>query len=258
MSIRPWGLCEDIEHMTSRRRSSTADLLDQFLKLIADGTVTRGGRLPSERELATRFGVSRSTLRHLMKVLETVGVISQKVGDGSYLNPDASNILNVPFSFVILLDGISLLELFDARLAIEPEFAAKAAERASNSALDHIRQTLSQMLTNTAEADTAFHTAVCRAAGNRVGQRMFEAIQEALEQGMQVTAKLAPPERALNFHTNIYSAIHLRHPVQARQKMIEHLSDAQGVLLKACLEGRIPGQLGATLVTSDEWMPNNK
>jgi GntR family transcriptional repressor for pyruvate dehydrogenase complex len=228
--------------MTSGQ-TTTVELLHRFSDLIADGTLSRGSRLPSERELATQFGVSRSSLRHVMKLLEGVGVISQRVGDGSYLSVDASQILNVPFTFVILLDGISLLELFDARLIIEPELAARAAERAPHETLDSIRGTLSRMLVDTAEADTAFHQAVCKAAGNRVAQRMFEALQDALRNSMQVTTQLAPPERALEFHTAVYSAIHLRNPALAREKMTEHLNDAQRVLLSACLEGKLSKQL---------------
>ena len=222
------------------QRRSTADLIESFRLMIARGGIGRGDRLPSERELAQRFGTSRSSLRHALKVLHSVGIISQRVGDGTYLSNDASRILEFPLSFMLTLDGISMLELFDMRLMIEPEFAAKAAERATGKDLDAMRDTLSSMLTDTAEADAAFHVAVCSATGNRVCQRMFSAVQNAFRAGMQVTSKLAPPERALEFHKQIYSAIHLRQPTEARKKMIEHLTDAQGVLLAAHLEGNPP------------------
>lgn len=221
-------------------RCSTADLIENFRLMIARGEIARGGRLPPERELAQRFGTSRSSLRHALKVLHSVGIITQRVGDGTYLSADASRILEVPLTFVLTLDGISMLELFDMRLMIEPELAAKAAERASSKDLDAIRDTLLSMLTKTAEADAAFHEAVCRATGNRVCERMFSAIQNAFRAGMQVTTRLAPPERALEFHKQIYSAIHLRQPAKAREKMIEHLTDAQAILLAAHLEGKLP------------------
>ena len=208
--------------------------------MIATGQIARGERLPSERDLAQRFGTSRSSLRDALKVLESVGVISQKVGDGTYLSPDASKILDVPLTFMLVLDEVSILELFDAGLMIGPELAAQAAERAPGRDLDAIRETLSSMLTDTAQADAAFHQAVCRTTGNRVCQRMFSAIQNAFQTAMQITAKLAPPHRALEFHKQIYSAIHLRKPAEARTKMIEHLTDAQGLLLAAHLEGKLP------------------
>lgn len=208
--------------------------------MIQSGEFGRGERLPSERDLAQRFATSRSSLRHALKVLESVGVISQRVGDGTYLSADASRILDVPVTFMLALDGISMLELFDVRLMIEPELAAKAAERAASKQLDAIRETLPAMLTNTAEADAAFHEAVCAATGNRVCERMFSAIHNAFHAAMQVTSKLAVPERALEFHKQIYSAIYLRQPALAKEKMIEHLTDAQGVLLAAHLEGKLP------------------
>jgi DNA-binding FadR family transcriptional regulator len=99
------------------------------------------------------------------------------------------------------------------------------------------------MLADTAEADATFHEAICRATGNRICERMFSAIQNAFHTGMQITAKLAPPERALQFHTDIYSAIHLRKAAEARSKMIEHLTDAQGVLLAAHLDGNLAQML---------------
>ena len=225
-------------------RFSTAELVESFRVMIASGQIIRGERLPSERDLAQRFGTSRSSLRHALKVLEGVGVISQRVGDGTYLSADASNILDVPLTFMLALDEVSILELFDVRLMIEPELAAKAAERAPGRDLDAIRETLSAMLTDTANADAAFHEAVCSATGNRVCQRMFSAIQNAFRSAMQLTATLAPPERALQFHKQIYSAIHLRKPAEARTKLIEHLTDAQAVLLAAHLEGKLPKTFG--------------
>ena len=220
----------DVSGLTSR-------LLADFGDLISSGELRPGERLPPERELAERFGASRSSLRPVMKVLESVGVILQKVGDGSYLNPDASGILHLPFTFLILLDGVSLVELFDARLMIEPQLAARAAECASSRDLEKMRATLSGMLTDTVNADIAFHEAVCEATGNRICHRMFGAIHRAFQQGMEQTARLAPPERALDFHRAIYSAIHLRQPEEARRKMTEHLLDAKGILLQACLDG---------------------
>src|SRR6266540_3367948 len=94
----------------------TARLISSFTNLLANGTLKPGMRLPPERGLATQLGTSRSSLRQAMKVLENVGIISQRVGDGSYLNGDASQILRLPITFLVLLDGISLFELFDARL----------------------------------------------------------------------------------------------------------------------------------------------
>lgn len=212
-------------------QSSTQELIEKFRHFITNQKLERGSRLPPERELAISLGTSRASLRQALKALESVGVITQRVGDGTYLSTDANNIMRIPLSFVMLLDGISLLELFDLRLMIEPEMAAKAAERATGRDLDAIRLSLNQMPHDTARADAQFHEAICRATGNRLWYRIYQAIQAVFRQAMEITTKLAPPEHALGFHKQIYAAIHSREPEQARDRMRAHLMDARSILL---------------------------
>ena len=98
----------------------TSRLLATFKQLISEGTIVPGTRLPAERELASNLRVSRGSLRQVLKMLEVMGVVSQRVGDGTYLNGAAPGILAEPMEFLILLDGISFEELMDARLIVEP------------------------------------------------------------------------------------------------------------------------------------------
>jgi GntR family transcriptional repressor for pyruvate dehydrogenase complex len=229
---------ETSKDATLRDEGLTARLLARFKEMIATGEIRPGDRLPAERELAQRFGASRSSLRPVMKMLEHAGVISQRVGDGSYLSVDASNIFRLPLSFLVLLDGVSLLEVFDARLMIEPELAARAAECASPDDLKAMRQTFAGMETDPVSSDIGFHEAVCRATRNRVCYRMFGAINQAFREGLVVTSRLAP-QVALGFHRAIYAAIHMRNPEEARRKMAEHLNHGRSVLVQACLDGQI-------------------
>ena len=227
-----------VQTSTARPADLTAKLLARFRELITSGEIRPGERLPPERQLAQRLGASRSSLRPTMKVLESVGAISQRVGDGSYLSADGSNIIDLPLSLLILLDGVSLIELFEARLMIEPELAARAAECASSEDLEAMRRTLPAMETDPVNADIAFHEAVCKATRNRVCYRMFGAIHRAFREGMVVTSDLAP-DKAIEFHKLIYSAIHLRNPEEARKTMTEHLTHARRVLMQACLDGQL-------------------
>jgi GntR family transcriptional repressor for pyruvate dehydrogenase complex len=227
-------------HAPPQKENVTGRLISQLGGLIASGALRPGERLPSERNLAKQFGTSRTALRSAMKVLEAVGVISQRVGDGSYLNSDASRILSLPLTFLVLLDGISLIDLFEARLMIEPELAARAAECASAQDLAAMRRSFHAMTTDPVTADIAFHDAVCKATRNATCHRMFGAIHRAFHQGMELTTRLSPPEHTLAFHRAIYSAIHLRQPDEARRQMTAHLMDAKNLLLKACLEHDFP------------------
>src|SRR6478672_12734293 len=120
----------------------TVRLLSTFKRLISEGALVAGSRLPSERELAENFQVSRSSLRQALKVLEIMGVISQRVGDGTYLNPVAPSVLDEPMEFLILLNGISFHELMEARVIVEPELAARAATRATPESLARLREAI--------------------------------------------------------------------------------------------------------------------
>lgn len=219
----------------------TSRLLTDFRSLIGSGEIKPGAKLPPERELAKRFGASRSSLRPVMKMLENVGVLSQRVGDGTYLNSDASGILSVPLTLLILLDGISLIELFEARLILEPELAARAAHSASGEDLEAMRKTFATFKNNTVQSDMEFHLAICRATRNRICMRMFEAIHGAFAEGMRITSRLAPG-KALDFHRSIYTAIHLRDAEQARKLMTDHLLHAKGLLLTAYLDSEPTGE----------------
>src|SRR5271166_4905249 len=109
----------------------TAKILEKIKRLISTGAVAPGGKFPPERELAKEFGVNRASLRQALKVLEIMGVLTQRVGDGTYLSASAESTLKEPLDFLVLLDDLSHHELFETRMIVEPELAARAAERAT-------------------------------------------------------------------------------------------------------------------------------
>lgn len=214
----------------------TARLIGAFKELIAIGDLKPGGRLPAERELAESFGVARSSLRPALKVLEIMGVISQHVGDGTYLNAAAPTILNEPMEFLILLDGISFHELMEARRIVEPELAARAAMRATVedvAELTAVHAAMAEHKSNSVrfvEEDLRFHQTVFRIAGNRVCSMMFTVVHQSVHKLMELTSSLVDPEHTLTLHRRITAAIKKGKSEEARMRMIEHLDDAAGLL----------------------------
>lgn len=209
----------------------TGSLINLFKRLIAEGDIAPGDRLPPERELAERIGVSRTSLRQALKVMENMGVISQRVGSGTTLNAAAASILAEPLEFLILLEGISFQEVMEARLMVEPDLAARAAVRATRDDLHALRHALSRMAactsdaTGFAQADLNFHQAVYRAAGNRVCTILFTVVHQSLETLIRLTSVLAEPERMIRYHRRIYLAIRRGDAGAARMRMREHLED---------------------------------
>lgn len=217
----------------------TAQLLSTFKQLISEGTLAPGARLPAEREIAANLGVSRASLRQALKVLEIMGIISQRVGDGTYLNADATRILAEPMEFLIALDGITFHELMEARVIVEPELTARAASRATAEDIGALRACLAEMAQTGRDperliaGDLQFHQVIFRTAGNRVCSSMFSVVHEQLLNLIRLTSQLVEVEHTLKLHKRIYAAIRKHDPEEARQRMLDHLADARHLLIRA-------------------------
>jgi GntR family transcriptional regulator, transcriptional repressor for pyruvate dehydrogenase complex len=226
------------ETPTPPRRGITYRLIATFKDLIAAGVLAPGCRLPAERELAARFRVNRASLRQVLKVMEVLGVVSQRARDGTYLNSSAAAILDEPIDFLILLDELSHDDLFEFRLFVEPELAARAAERAVAEDLAALRDAIARLENGRGTkarlaADLAFHEAVCRAAGNRVWHRLFGVINRALLGSMERISPVVELRYPLAHHQAIYEAIYRRDAAEARRRMAQHLLEARAFLAAA-------------------------
>jgi len=186
----------------------TAKLISQIKQMIASGVILPGTKFAPERELAKQFGVNRASVRQVLKVLEMMGVLTQKVGDGTYLSTSAETILNEPLDFLVLLDDLSHHELFETRLIVEPELTARAAERATTEDLNALRNSIAAMQKSKTtrerlNADMAFHDAIFRASGNRICHLLFKQIHRTILYSMSQLSNRVALERPLMFHQKI-------------------------------------------------------
>ncbi|MGH9718691.1 MAG: FadR/GntR family transcriptional regulator [Bryobacteraceae bacterium] len=138
----------------------------------------------------------------------------------------------------MLLDGISHLELFEARMIVEPELAARAAERATAEDVTNLRRIIAEMKENVSdrerliELDIAFHDTIFQAAGNRVCRQMFRVIHRLILASITRLSLRADLDAVMEAHKSIYSAIASRDPAGARANMANHLNAARGLFLR--------------------------
>src|SRR5271156_4824126 len=213
----------------------TTTLIAEIKGMIASGVLSPGARLPPERDLAKQFQVNRASVRQVLKVLEMMGVLTQRVGDGTYLSTSAEAILNEPLDFLVLLDDLSHHELFETRLIVEPELAARAAERATAEDISIMRNAVlglerSKTTRDRLEADMAFHNAIFHASGNRICQLLFKGIHRTVLTSMSQLSERVAVEQPLKFHRKIYAAIRARDAEAARTAMRDHILDARSLL----------------------------
>ena len=139
----------------------------QLQALITEGSFAAGKRLPSERDLAEQFGVSRPTIREAMIALEIAGLVEVRSGSGVYVLERRGNGAELDDN-----QGAGPFEILEARKLIEGETCALAAERISDEQLVRLKDLLEDMAEEnkqeeaTEQADEQFHCLIAEAAGN--------------------------------------------------------------------------------------------
>jgi len=214
----------------------TGQLIESFKDLLSRGVLQWGTKLPPERELAQKFGVSRVSLRHALKALELFGIITQRVGDGTYLSSNPSKVLEPALDFLLLVEDISPIDVADTRLMVEPELAASAARNARAENVDEIASILDNMRGEREEGkqialDLAFHHSIFTASGNRLATTIFSILHRSMQNCIGLTSKLVQWEHTMAFHEPIYIAIRERNEEAAREAMRSHLRDSRQLLL---------------------------
>lgn len=214
------------------------EIVAQIREELADGRLQPGDRLPAERELAERFQVSRASVREAIRALESMGLVTIKTGDGTYV-ATGSEVLLSPLVSIILQQKDVLLDIFEARKVIEPEIAALAAKRASPEEIQHLGEVLEEQARQIAqggtgvEADTAFHSLLTQSTKNKVFLRLNDAIVDSLretrERSLQIHGR---PARSLAGHQEILKAIRAKDAAGAKQAMRQHLTAIEQNVLK--------------------------
>ena len=159
---------------------ATDQAIAKIKELISSGEFTAGARLPTERELTQRFGVSRSSLREAVRALALVGVLESRVGDGTYVTTLEPELLLTGVGFVSdLVDGPSLLELHQVRRLLEPEATRLATPRLTDDDFEQLADCIRRMEAADGaqayiEADTAFHRVILSACGNATLASLIE------------------------------------------------------------------------------------
>lgn len=210
-------------------------VLDQFRRLIADGQLHPGDRLPSEMELAERFGVGRSSIREAMRVLHLLGVIEVIQGKGTFVREPG--ILPVVSDWTRISQMGIISEVMEARQFIELILAQLAAERATDEdieklqkAVDHSRRSL-KSLEHSSRAGVDFHVVLADAAHNQILALMYRTIHDLFletARKTRVTHEIAVDR--LHDHECILQAVADRDPEAAAKAMKEHLDKARRIL----------------------------
>ncbi len=210
----------------------------QLQRLICDGSLKPGEKLPPERELADMFHVSRGSLRDAVRALEVTGFVEARHGEGTVVRtPSADSLLN-PLTAAMLRRREFVGELLEFRAMIEPVLAKRAAANALPEDVQHLEDIIRRQQEKVdrgeiaIDEDTEFHNAIAQAARNEVVLNVLDAfmdlLRESREHTLQVEGRL---QKSLEGHKQILHAIERRDPAAAEAAMRRHIEKIEGIIL---------------------------
>lgn len=238
MGVQPPATVKD-ELEPVRKTRVYEEVAGQIQRLITEGRLKPGDKLPPERELAETFGVSRTSVRDAIRVLELMGLVEPRQGEGTVVRDLTPDSLVHPLTSLLVRNRGLLAELLDVRKMIEPSLAARAAVHASPEELAQLDEIFNRQQDKVRrgklaiEEDSEFHYTIATAARNRVVLRVLDVLMDLLresrERSLQVEGRLL---KSLEGHRRILEAIRRRDSVAAEAAMRQHLHEIEDVVLK--------------------------
>jgi GntR family transcriptional regulator, transcriptional repressor for pyruvate dehydrogenase complex len=205
-------------------------VVSQVLGMVRAGSLKAGDRLPSERELAEMFQVSRPTVREALRALVALGVLKTRHGSGIFVSPlQAADILG-PLTFFLSLQDVQVDRLYEARRLIEGEIAGLAADRRTESQVIDLRELIAEQDRVVSDpyayrsVDTRFHHKLAEIAGNPFLARAAESLNIlGLEFRKVASETPAIITQSICDHRNVVECVAARDTGGARIGMQAHM-----------------------------------
>lgn len=209
-------------------------VIEAIREMIVEDNFNPGDKFYSENELTKKLGVSRSSIREAVRILEATGLVTVQHGKGIFISDSMKQEMEA-FSSWLKNNETALIEHFDVRLIIDPKAAAAAAENADENDIFHMEEVCNDFLLKTKENNTAglikcdeeFHRLLAKSTKNKTLYFVMKTMTNSLSEGwissLHVPGRI---EKTVGEHKAILEAIKKGDPKSAEQAMIEHLNKA--------------------------------
>lgn len=229
----------------SEKKGNISQLVNRLTMYFADeileGRLKRGDQIESDRELAKKLNVGRSAVREALKVLDVLGMIDIRLGQGTYITSRETNFFSVPLSWSLFLDSTQVKSILQVRGALELRAVQLASQCEDKNKLDKLTDiyyrmqktfqeskdtdNLQHALQETLNADIEFHTCIAECSGNPIILSMLTTIRNFLKRvsgtGMVDSEQL---QAVVEEHQKLYGAIISGNVDAATQTMMKHLA----------------------------------
>lgn len=219
-------------------RGNADEIAEAVRRRVEAGEWAGGRKLPTERDFAAEYGVARNTVRRAFDRLEEDGLLTRRVGRGTYLREEPQEGIA---AIVERMQGTSPADMMEVRLLLEPAATGFAATNASSSALSDIAEAHANAIAAADMPDfeywdAEFHHRIFSCTRNDLLRDFHEVLRILRDQPkwFEMKARSFAEERRKNYcveHERILEALHARHPEEASAAMRAHLLTVQVNLL---------------------------
>ena len=223
-----------------KRKHLHEQIADSIQDFMASDDLQQGDRLPSERDLAKRLGVSRNTVREAIRSLEQRGLLMMRPGSGTFVTEVAPEVVADSIERYFAFGSCSHEDLVKLREILEPEVAALAAEHATPQDLARLKGLVDRMedafskddIERYAATDTDFHVAMAIASHNELIIAITSGLQKIMRVWIEAQSKTYRLENGAYSHRAVHEAIAAGDTEGARQAMRVHMSTTRSALLE--------------------------
>ncbi|WP_291317379.1 FadR/GntR family transcriptional regulator [Desulfuromonas sp.] len=217
-----------------RPKKISEEIVEQIKGLISKGQLKPGDRVPSERDLASLFGVSRPSVREALMVLDAMGLVESRQGGGTFVRSLTEASLADPLTTMVEKNPHMLQALVEVRKGLECWSAYLAATRATEEEIAELGRIFNEMKDQAASGgwdpkiDSKFHYVITNATHNTIQLHLLNTIHGLFDATIHVAltefySREGYLKPLLDQHRDIYDAIAHRDPEESRTKMREHL-----------------------------------
>jgi DNA-binding FadR family transcriptional regulator len=232
-----------------RRVRLYENAVEQIQTLILGNEYKPGDRLPSERALAEHFHISRHSLREALRILDVMGLIEIKVGDGIYVKevdflPYIES-LNLSIRSRLPRERDSFTKLWGVRRILETGMVELAARQVTESFLKTLRWCIEEMKKNIdhqeafISAGIRFHRLIAEMAQNEILILIWDMLANLIRKSQSKIYGIPwSPKKALSAHKKIFLALKAKDPRKAVEAMKQHMLDEEKALVAALERGK--------------------
>lgn len=205
----------------------------QIKDMIAKGILRKGDKLPSERELVDKLGVSRTSIREALRALEIIGLVESRQGEGNFIRDNFENSLFEPLSVMFMLQKSSTLEIHQVRVMIETETASLAAKNINDKDIEVLQGFIDKLKNSKDElersiSDKNFHYKIAECSGNFLINNILRSVSSLMDAfivnaRMVIVNESKARELLVEQHEDILQALINRDSEEAVKAMRKHL-----------------------------------